>query len=90
MSDADRRSLVEQFRPNERDEKVLNVLKDASPASMKNKEICERVGLTRWQLAATFDRLVTAGWIERVKRGHYRLVEDPRSVWEKRQQLRRR
>jgi len=64
------------YEPTEADEAVLEVLKDgrANPLLIR-----ENTGLSKQRVNDALIRLRTAGWVERVTRGLYELVDDPRS-----------
>ena len=74
---AERRSLVEQYEPGEYAEQVLSVLKEAD-GTVATADIREATGFSYDCTRVGLNRLLSAGWIEREKRGSYRFVEDPR------------
>ena len=74
----------EDFQPNERQEAILEVLKDGrnegKPWGYANPKRLEMQIDTRKQyINRELKGLVDAGWIEKANRGLYRFVEDPRT-----------
>jgi len=65
----------EEYAPSENDEKVLKVLKEgrANPLYIR-----EESGVAKQRVNESLDRLRSAGWVRKVTRGLYELVEDPR------------
>lgn len=65
----------EDYRPDKHDEQVLEVLKDgrANPLHLR-----EKTGLRKQRVNDSLERLQSAGWVRKVTRGLYELVEDPR------------
>ena len=74
---AQRRSLVEQYEPGEYAEDVLTVLKNAE-GPVKTGEIIDAVPHSDNCAHIGLRRLLAAGWIERLRRGTYQFVADPR------------
>lgn len=73
----------EEFEPDERQEAILDVLKEGRdegcPWGYANpKRLEERIGTRRQYINRALKGLVDAGWIEKVNRGLYRFVADPR------------
>jgi len=73
----------EHYSPDEMEENVLEVLKDGrergDPWGYTTPSVAAGEISTRRQYTSqALDNLVTAGWIERIGRGVYRFVEDPR------------
>jgi len=68
-------SMNEDYEPAESDELVLDVLKEgrANP-----KWIREQTGLKKQRVNDALERLQTAGWVQKLTRGLYELVGDPR------------
>lgn len=64
-----------EYDPTEQDEKVLEVLKDgrANPMLLR-----EESGLEKQRVNDALTRLTSAGWVRKVTRGLYELVDDPR------------
>ena len=84
MSVAQNEMVNENFQPNERQEAILEVLKDGQnegkPWGYANPKRLEVEIDTRKQyINRELKGLVDAGWIEKANRGLYRFVEDPRS-----------
>lgn len=74
MSEA-REGINENYRPSEREEKILAVLKEgrANPTHLH-----ERTDERRQYINRALNNLMNAGWVRRVTKGLYELVEDPR------------
>lgn len=65
----------EEYKPTENDEKVLEVLKGGRSNPLY---IREESGLAKQRVNESLDRLRSAGWVRKVTRGLYELVDDPR------------
>lgn len=65
----------ESYEPTTNEEYVLEVLEEgrANPKYLK-----ERTGLNDQQINYALNQLRAAGWVKRVTKGLYELVEDPR------------
>jgi biotin operon repressor len=63
------------YDPSDHDEQVIQVLKDgrANPLHIR-----EETGLSKQRVNDALDRLRSAGWVVKVTRGLYELVDDPR------------
>lgn len=63
------------YDPTPNDEEVLEVLEQgrANPLHIR-----EQSGLSKQRVNDSLDRLRSAGWVRKVTRGLYQLVEDPR------------
>jgi predicted transcriptional regulator len=73
----------EDFEPNDRQERILTVLeegrKEGAPWGYANpKRIEVELDIRRQYVNRELSGLVDAGWVEKVNRGLYRFVEDPR------------
>ena len=73
----------EAFEPNERQESMLNVLKQGreedEPWGYANPKRFEvELDIRRQYINRALNGLTDAGWVEKVNRGLYRFVEDPR------------
>lgn len=71
------------YTPTDNDEKVLEVLKDGrnqgEPWGRANPVwVTEQTGLEKGNAEFSLRSLRDAGWIQRVARGLYEFVEDPR------------
>ena len=74
----------ERFNPDERQEAILEVLKrgrnEDQPWGYANpKRLEEELDIRRQYINRSLKGLVDAGWVEKVNRGLYRFVADPRS-----------
>jgi DNA-binding IclR family transcriptional regulator len=73
----------EDFTPDDRQERLLDVLKDGRDAGVPwgyatVKRFSEETGLRKQYVNRALEGLLGAGWIEKPYRGMYRFVEDPR------------
>ena len=71
------------YDPSDLEVDILAVLKEGrdegEPWGFANpKRFVERTGSRRQYIQRALDNLIAAGWIEKVNRGLYRFVEDPR------------
>jgi len=75
MSGIQAARMNEEYEPTENDEAVLGVLKEgrANPLHIR-----EESGLAKQRVNESLQRLQGAGWVRKVTRGLYELVEDPR------------
>lgn len=64
------------YDPTDRDEQIIRVLKDgrANPLLLR-----EETGLEKQRVNESLQRLTSAGWVRKVTRGLYELVDDPRT-----------
>lgn len=65
----------EEYEPTDADEAVIGVLKEgrANPLHIR-----EQTGLRKQRVNDSLDRLSSAGWVRKITRGLYELVDDPR------------
>ncbi|MFC7135268.1 MULTISPECIES: MarR family transcriptional regulator [Salinibaculum] len=75
--------INERFEPDERQEAILAVLKEGReegrPWGYANpKRLEEQLDVRRQYINRSLRGLVDAGWVEKVNRGLYRFVDDPR------------
>ncbi|GAA0218907.1 MarR family transcriptional regulator [Halobaculum roseum] len=73
----------EGFKPDNRQEAILDILKDGReegrPWGYANpKRMEEQLDIRRQYINRSLRGLVDAGWVEKVNRGLYRFVTDPR------------
>ena len=70
------RLVNRDYEPTDQDEQVLSVLGDgrANPLLLR-----EETGLEKQRVNDSLQRLTSAGWVQKVTRGLYELVEDPRN-----------
>lgn len=73
----------ENYKPSEKDERVLEAFKqgrdDGEPWGRANPRwLIDETGLEKGNVEFCLRSLRDAGWIRRVARGLYELVEDPR------------
>lgn len=73
----------EDYEPSENDELILAVLKDGreeeEPWGRANpRYLVDETGIKKGNVEFSLRSLKDAGWIKRVSRGLYELVDDPR------------
>lgn len=73
----------ENFKPNDRQEAILDVLKEGreegKPWGYTNPQrLKENIDTRRQYINRDLRSLTDAGWVEKVNTGLYRFVEDPR------------
>jgi hypothetical protein len=83
MSIADQDMVNEAYEPTEKDEQILDALRagrDAGdPWGRANPTwLVAETGLEKGNVEYSLRNLRSAGWIERVAKGLYEFVEDPR------------
>jgi|APHM01.1.fsa_nt_gi Sugar-specific transcriptional regulator TrmB. len=66
----------EEYEPTDNDEQVLEVLAKGRANPLY---IHEQTGLRRQRVNDSLQRLTSAGWVRKLVRGLYELVEDPRT-----------
>jgi len=76
-------SVNEEYEPDEREERVLEILKDGRETGepwgrVNPKFVTDRTGIRRQYVSRALKNLGTAGWVEKVATGLYELVDDPR------------
>jgi hypothetical protein len=79
------RVVNEHYSPDEMEEDILEVLKDGrergDPWGYTTPSVAAgKIDTRRQYTSQALDNLVTAGWVERIGRGVYRFVADPREV----------
>ena len=75
----------EEFAPDDRQDAILDVLtegrQEGNPWGYANpKRLEQRLEIRRQYINRALQGLVDAGWIEKVNRGLYRFVVDPRET----------
>lgn len=83
MSDESAGMVNESYEPSDNDELVIEALLDGRdegrPWGRANRVwISEQTGLSKGNAEFSIRSLRDAGWIQRVARGQYEFVEDPR------------
>jgi DNA-binding MarR family transcriptional regulator len=73
----------EQFEPDENQEAILNILKEGREAGQpwgyaNPKRLQTQLEIRKQYINRSLRSLVDAGWVEKVNRGLYRFVADPR------------
>lgn len=77
--------LNENYEPGDREETILELLKDGRDADepwgrVNPKYVTDRTGIRRQYVSRALSTLETAGWVEKVATGLYELVDDPRET----------
>lgn len=85
MSVLIKKMVNENFEPNKRQEAILDVLKEnrkeGRPWGYANPKRLEmKLDIRRQYINRALSGLVDAGWVEKVNRGLYRFVSDPREA----------
>ncbi len=78
-----KRMVNEQFEPDENQEAILNILKEGREAGQpwgyaNPKRLQTQLEIRKQYINRSLRSLVDAGWVEKVNRGLYRFVADPR------------
>ena len=73
----------EDFEPNERQERILSILKqgreESEPWGYANpKRIEKELDIRKQYINRELSGLIDAGWVKKANRGLYKFVEDPR------------
>ena len=68
----------ESYGPNEHEESVLEFLKSEPCGRATNRYVREKTGMPAERVDPALNNLEKAGWVRRLTRGFYELVEDPR------------
>jgi len=73
----------EDFEPNERQERILSILKqgreESEPWGYANpKRIEKELDIRKQYINRELSGLTDAGWVKKANRGLYKFVEDPR------------
>ena len=83
MATAQASVVNENYRPSEKDERVLDALKDGredgEPWGRANPRwLIDQTGMEKSSVEFCLRSLRDAGWIRRIARGCYEFVDDPR------------
>ena len=68
----------EDYDPNEFEEDVIDFIKSEPCGRVTNRHVREQTGMSAGRVDPALNNLERAGWIRRLTRGFYELVEDPR------------
>lgn len=68
----------ENYEPNAHEEKVLEFIKDEPCGRVTNRYVREETSMAAERVDPALNNLEKAGWVKRLTRGFYELVEDPR------------
>jgi len=71
-------TMHEGHEPNDKQEKVLELMKNEQGGRVTPLLVREETGLPRQRVNEALGDLVTAGWVEKRTKGLYQLVADPR------------
>lgn len=66
------------YQPNQHEEQVLEFIKDEPCGRVTNRYVREHTPLPAERVDPALVSLEKAGWVKRLTRGFYELVEDPR------------
>lgn len=69
----------ENYEPNGTEDKVLEFIKDEPCGRVTNRYVREETSMPAERVDPALNNLEKAGWVKRLTRGFYELVEDPRS-----------
>ena len=73
------KSMVnENYEPNQHEEKVLDFIADEPCGRVTNRYVRENMRMAAERVDPALNNLEKAGWVKRLTRGFYELVEDPR------------
>lgn len=68
----------ENYEPNEQEEQVLDFINDEPCGRVTNRYVREETGMPAERVDPALNNLEKAGWVKRLTRGFYELVEDAR------------
>jgi predicted transcriptional regulator of viral defense system len=68
----------ENYEPNAHEDKVLDFIKDEPCGRVTNRYVREETSMPSERVDPALNNLEKAGWVRRLTRGFYELVEDPR------------
>lgn len=68
----------ENYEPNQHENRVLEFLKDEPCGRVTNRYVREEIEMPAERVDPALNNLEKAGWVKRLTRGFYELVEDPR------------
>ena len=68
----------ENYDPNEHEEAVMNFIASEDCPRVTNRYVREQIELPPERVDPALNNLEKAGWVQRLTRGFYELVEDPR------------
>lgn len=68
----------EAYEPNEHEERVLEFITEEPCGRVTNKYVREETAMPAERVDPALNNLEKAGWVRRLTRGFYELVEDPR------------
>lgn len=68
----------ENYNPNEHEERVLEFVKAEPCGRVTNRYVREETSMPAERVDPALNNLEKAGWVRRLTRGFYELVEDPR------------
>ena len=70
----------EDYAPNDHEKRVLDFMADEPCGRVTNRYVREETGMASGRVDPALNNLERAGWIRRLTRGFYELVEDYRGV----------
>jgi len=72
------RMVNENYEPNEHEDRVLEFISGEPCGRVTNRYVREETGMPAERVEPALNTLEKAGWVKRLTRGFYELVEDPR------------
>jgi predicted transcriptional regulator of viral defense system len=70
----------EKYEPNHHEERVLDFISDEPCGRVTNRYVREETGMAAERVDPALNNLEKAGWVKRLTRGFYELVEDARGT----------
>lgn len=68
----------ESYSPNEREDEILAFIKAEAGGRVTNRYVREQLEMPAERVDPALNNLEKAGWVQRLTRGFYEFVEDPR------------
>jgi predicted transcriptional regulator of viral defense system len=68
----------ENYEPNQHEDRVLEFLEREPCGRVTNRYVREEIEMPAERVDPALNNLEKAGWVKRLTRGFYELVEDPR------------
>jgi len=68
----------ENYEPNQHEDRILEFLEGEPCGRVTNRYVREQIEMSAERVDPALNNLEKAGWVKRLTRGFYELVEDPR------------
>ena len=68
----------ENYEPNAHEDRVLEFMKNEPAGRVTNRYVREGTSMPKERVDPALNNLEKAGWVRRLTRGFYELVDDPR------------